>query len=79
VTFCRRLHRKMTLAQLAMPPAAGSFTTGEAGVAVADAADHVRHRTAGHFEPQSDFGVSLAGHHQFVHAALADGHFLLCH
>jgi len=73
------LHRKVTLAELAMPPPPGSFTRGEAGVASTGAAEHVRNRTAGHPEPQTDFGVCFAGHHQFVHAALADGHFLLCH
>jgi len=64
-----------------MPPPSGSFTAGEAGVAVADAAEHLRYGGSSHAKLDTNRSVSLAGKGHFVHAALSDGHiqFLLCH
>jgi len=71
----------VTLAQLAMPPPPGSFTRGEAGVAVSDAAEHLRYGGSLHAKLGGNRSVSLAGKGHFVHAALSDGHiqFLLRH
>jgi len=48
------LHRKVTLAELAMAPPPGSFTRGEAGIAATGAADHFIHRRPRHAEVLAD-------------------------